>query len=78
MAEIEAILERGGLTSKQQSDLWECLFLTTVEISSILKLVRQQAQADFAHLLHIIPAYTGLRRGETLRLQWPDVDFQGG
>jgi len=78
LAEIDVILKRGGLTSNQQNDLWECLFLTTAELSALLELVRQLAKADFAHLLHMIPAYTGLRRGETLRLQWPDIDFEGG
>src|SRR5262249_6868885 len=32
-AEIERVLERGGLTDEERLDLWECLYLSPPEIS---------------------------------------------
>jgi integrase len=75
IGEIKRIIERGGLTEEKILDLWECLYLTPEEIASLLGTVRSNANEDFAFLLHAIPAYTGMRRGEVLRLHWLDVDL---
>ncbi len=45
------------------------------DLGRLLALVRERAGKDYAHLLHAIPAYTGMRRGEVLRLRWSDVEF---
>jgi integrase len=37
--------------------------------------VRANARVDYSFLLHAIPAYMGMRRGEVLRLRWIDVDL---
>jgi integrase len=29
-------------------------------------------------LLHAIPAYSGMRRGELIRLRWSDIEFEAG
>jgi integrase len=73
--EIEAILVRGGLTDTEALALWDCLYLSPAEISDLLRTVRARAEIDYAYLLHAIPAYTGMRRGEVLRLRWSDVEF---
>jgi integrase len=78
VAEIEATLARGGLTEDEAIDLWNCLFLSPSEIAGLLATVRERARTDYGPLLHILPAYTGMRRGEVLRLRWPDVDFGQG
>jgi integrase len=75
IAEIEAILERGGLAEGEELGLWDCLYLTPAEIAGLLQLVRERSVADFSPLLHSIPAYSGMRRGELLRLRWSDVEF---
>ncbi len=75
VAEIAGITSRGRLGVEEAADLWECLYLTPAEIGAILVLVKSEAREDYAHLLHAIPAYTGMRRGEVLRLRWSDVEF---
>lgn len=45
------------------------------EIAGLLALVTGRAKDPLSFLLHAIPAYTGMRRGEVLRLRWADVEF---
>ena len=75
VAEIEVMLERGGLAQAGGTDLWNCLYLNPPEIAGLLRSVRERADADYDYLLHAIPAYTGMRRGELLRLRWEDIEF---
>jgi integrase len=75
IAEIEAVQARGGLSDVEALALWNCLYLTPAEITGLLQTVRDRADADYAYLLHAIPAYTGMRRGEILRLRWSDLEF---
>lgn len=76
--EVERIIERGGLSDEQRFDLWECLYLSPPEIAVLLATVKANAATDYGYLLHAIPAYTGMRRGEVLRLRWVDVDLDEG
>jgi integrase len=76
LAEIARIIERGGLTKEEILELWECLYLSPPEIAGLLATVHANAREDFAYLLHAVPAYTGMRRGEVLRLRWLEVDFE--
>jgi len=78
IAEVTRIIERGGLTEAEILDLWECLYLSPKEIAGLLATVRANARVDYAFLLHAVPAYTGMRRGELLRLRWIDVDLEEG
>lgn len=73
--EIERIIGRGGMCEGETLDLWECLFLTPDEIGALLATVRANAEDENSFLLHAIPAYTGMRRGEVLRLRWVDVEL---
>ncbi len=74
--EIEKILKRGGMNPQEQKDVWECLYLSPPEIAELLELVRQNAQKRISYFLHAIPTYTGMRRGEVLRLTWVDLDLE--
>lgn len=78
IAEIQRIIGRGGLAAEEVLDLWECLYLTPEEIAGLLETVRAGAKQDYGYLLHALPAYTGMRRGEVLRLRWIDVDLEQG
>jgi integrase len=76
--EIEAIIKRGGLSPREILALWDCLYLTPIEIGELLSTVRERARYDASLILHAIPAYTGMRRGEVLRLRWTDIEFNQG
>jgi len=78
LTEIDEIRGRGGLSAGEALDLWECLHLSPAEIADLLKTVRQKAREDLTPMLHQLPAYSGMRRGEVLRLRWSDVDLTGG
>ncbi|MBL8829369.1 MAG: site-specific integrase [Planctomycetaceae bacterium] len=73
--EIQAVIDRGGLDERQSLDQWECLYLDPAKIAALLATVQERAQHELSVLLHAIPAYTGMRRGEMLRLSWSDVDL---
>jgi integrase len=75
VAEINRVIERGGLTEAEILDLWECLYLNPQEIGGLLAVVRANARVDYSFLLYAIRAYTGMRRGEVLKLRWIDVDL---
>jgi site-specific recombinase XerD len=71
--EIERIIARGGLTKQEELELWECLY--PKEIASLLETIKLNAQNELSFILHALPAYTGMRRGEILRLRWLDIDL---
>ena len=74
--EIDQILNRGGLQPEEKQSIWDCLYLNPQEIAGLLATVKENAKVDHAYLLHAMPAYTGMRRGEALRLRWLDVNFE--
>jgi hypothetical protein len=47
--EIQAIIDRGGLTAGEQKELWDCLFLTTPQIGEVLEVVRAAARYPFLY-----------------------------
>jgi integrase len=51
------------------------LYLTPAEIAGVLALACERARHEVSFILHAIPAYTGMRRGEVLRLTWADIEF---
>lgn len=76
LTEINNTITRGGLSASEVLDLWECLFLMEVEIAELLNLVRERSAVDVSFILHAVPAYTGMRRGEVLRQRWTDIEFE--
>lgn len=77
-SEIEEVIKRGGLTDEEAANAWDCLYLSPEEIADLLATVRVNARARSSLMLHAIPAYTGMRRGEVMQLPWADVDLDRG
>jgi integrase len=76
ISEINEIIDRDGLGKEEILRLWDCLYLAPGEIAALLATVRTRADQPVSFLLHALPAYTGMRRGELLRLGWIDVDLR--
>ena len=47
-------------------------------LEGLLATVRDKAVNPISFILHAIPAYSGMRRGEVLRLTWIDLDLDNG
>jgi integrase len=71
-------VQRGGLTNYQESELWECLWLDQGQTLECLGWVREHSNHPFLYPLFAFAAYTGARRGEMLRSERDDWDFEGG
>jgi len=75
LGEIEQVLARGGLSDLEVEKHWECLYLDQFQVGEVLALVEKRARHDFIFPMFALVAYTGMRRGEMLRLRWSDVNF---
>ena len=73
--EIELQIGRGGLSDAAQRDLWDCLFLTTDEISALLTHVKKNGRHPFIYPMVVFAAHTGARRSEIVRSQLNDIDL---
>ena len=76
--EILEIIARGGLTAKEEAELWESLYLTREEVQQALEFAESQAKHPFIHPLLLFVAHTGVRISEALRSKIEDIDFRNG
>ena len=77
-AEINRRIERGGLNKYEQQELWECLYLTTDEVSEFLEFVEKRDRYPFIYPMLYFVAFTGVRRSEMMRSRIDDFDFDTG
>jgi integrase len=76
--EIEQQIVRGGLSEAEQSDLWDCLFLTLDEIAALLLYAKEHAGQPWVYPAICLAAHTGARRSEIVRSKLNDVDLVNG
>jgi integrase len=76
--EIASILGRGGITSAQERELWESLYLRREEVHEALAYAKTHAAHSFIYPLLVFVAHTGVRVSEALRSQIEDLDFKAG
>lgn len=76
--EIQQTVDRGGLTTVAQKELWDCLFLTKPQISEVLEVVKKTARFPFLYPMFVFAAHTGARRSEMMRSRVEDFDFKAG
>jgi integrase len=74
--DIEKKIGRGGLTDNQVKSLWDSLFLTKEETTTILDSVCDLNTLRFIYPMFVFVAHTGARRSEVLRSRIEDFDFR--
>jgi len=74
--EIATIIARGGLTEKDESRLWEAIYLETSEVGEVLEHIRKTAQHPFIYPMMVFVAHTAARRSEMVRSLIEDIDFR--
>lgn len=69
MPEINRLLDRGGVSERQEAALWESLYLTRLEVDRLVEHVAKQRTVAFAYPMVVLAAHTGMRRSELLRAE---------
>jgi integrase len=75
-AEIDGELQRGGLSEEELKALRRFRYLNKEEIVGLLDLA--QERTPWLYPILATMAFTGVRRGEAVALEWGEVDFEGG
>jgi len=72
-AEIDEQIRRGGLSDKEIKALRRFRYLTREEVRGLLDLA--QERDPWLYPIVVTLAFTGMRRGEVVALEWGDVDL---
>ena len=73
--EIDARSAGVVFQTRNEADLWDCLFLTLSEIDELLAYVKENARHPFLYPMFVFAAHTGARRSEIIRSMLDDIDF---
>lgn len=73
--QIQAIVDRGGLTKYEVRELWDGVFLDKDQVAEVLTYVKGNAPSDWIHPFFVAAAHSGARRSELMRAQVEDFDF---
>ena len=60
----------------QAAELWECAFLSLVEIDELLRMVKERAMHPSVYAMFVFAAHTGARRAEMIRSTLSDLDLE--
>lgn len=74
--QIARQVDRGCLTATEEAELWDCLYLSSAEIDSLLLVVKDQSTYQFLHPMVLMAAHTGARRSELCRSRESDYNFE--
>lgn len=74
--QIARAIDRGGQTAAQAAAQWECLWLDQGQTVECLAWVQENARYSFLHPMFAFAAFTGARRGEIIRSERDDWDFE--
>lgn len=74
--QIARQVARGRLTTAEESELWDCLYLSTAELDELLAVVRERSMYGFLYPMAFMAAHTGARRSELCRSREVDYDFE--
>ncbi|MGQ0431794.1 MAG: tyrosine-type recombinase/integrase [Microthrixaceae bacterium] len=75
-SQIARQVDRGRLTATEEAELWDCLYLSSAEIDSLLLVVEDRSTYQFLHPMVLMAAHTGARRSELCRSRESDYDFE--
>lgn len=75
LEQIERQMRDNGLAPSRAALLWDCLYLSRDELTTLLDFVRQQSQHDCLYPMCVLAAYTGARRSELCRSLVSDIDL---
>ena len=78
LGEVERRIEAGGLTTREEDELWESLYLTLPEVEELLDYARGRANHPWIFPMVCTAAHSNARRSELLRMRTADVDLSGG
>jgi integrase len=78
LAEIKAILDRGGVSPAEEKRYWAGLFLTREELRRLLEHIGGLKLEGFVLPMFAFAIYTGARRSEMMRSRVDDFDFRVG
>lgn len=70
--EIQKLLQTGHYTAQETCEIKRFQYLTIPELEQLIALARDH----WVYPVLITFAYSGMRRGEMVRLQWADVDLK--
>ena len=76
--QITRKIERGGLKPVAIDAFWESLWLDQSQTVECLAWVREHVRQPFLHPMFAFAAFTGARRGEIIRSERDDWDFDAG
>ncbi len=75
--QIERQIGLGGLSTVEEEELWDSLFLLVEEVAEVLTQIATYRGCGFLYPMAVMAAHSGARRSELCRSRVSDFDFDG-